>query len=140
MTTAAMVWLTRLDLHSSYVGFILPAFIVMSLGMGLVFVPMGNASLTGVSDHDAGVASALVNSSQQVGGSLGTALLNTIFTTALAGFITTHGPAQAVAGAIHGYNVAFTASAILMAASAVVAFVMIRSKGATDSAVPAFVG
>jgi predicted MFS family arabinose efflux permease len=138
MTTGAMIWLTRLDLHSSYAGFILPAFILMSLGMGLVFVPMGSTSLTGVSDHDAGVASALVNTSQQVGGSLGTALLNTIFTTALAGFITAHGPAQAATGAIHGYNVAFTASAVLMAASAIVAFAMIRAKGTEAPATPAF--
>jgi EmrB/QacA subfamily drug resistance transporter len=144
LATGAMVWLTQLDLHSSYASAILPAFVVMSVGMGLVFVPLSNTALTGVANHDAGVASALVNTSQQVGGSLGTALLNTIFATATTSYVVSHGKtalAQAE-GAIHGYNVAFTVSAILMAASAVVAFVLIRSKpksttvdGPTDESV-----
>jgi MFS family permease len=130
LATAAMAWLTLLDLNSSYVTHIMPAFIVMSIGMGMVFVPLSNVALTGVANHDAGVASALVNTSQQVGGSLGTALLNTIFTTATAGYLTVHGTAGLglAQAAIHGYNVAFTASALLLAASAVVVFVFIRAK------------
>ncbi len=133
LATAAMVWLTQLTLTSSYVTGILPAFLVMSVGMGLVFVPLSNTALTGVANHDAGVASALVNTTQQVGGSLGTGLLNTIFTTAVAGYLAGHGASalsQANA-AIHGYNVAFTVSAILMAVAAVVAFTLIRSKRST---------
>ncbi|OLB66957.1 MAG: MFS transporter [Actinobacteria bacterium 13_2_20CM_2_72_6] len=128
LTTGAMVWLTGLDLNSSYVTDILPAFIAMSVGMGLIFVPLSSTSLSGVSDHDAGVASAMVNTTQQVGGSLGTALLNTIFTTALAAYATTHGvaPLELAHGAIHGYNVAFTASAILLAVGAVLSFLFIR--------------
>ncbi|HEX4703584.1 MAG TPA: MFS transporter [Pseudonocardiaceae bacterium] len=142
--TAAMLWLTRLDLTSSYATAILPAFILMSVGMGLVFVPLSNMALSGVANHDAGVASALVNTTQQVGGSLGTALLNTIFTTATAGYLTTHGiagnnPAHA---AIHGYNVAFMVSALLMAASAVVVFVFIRNRNnsTVDTSTLAHVG
>jgi EmrB/QacA subfamily drug resistance transporter len=130
LATAAMFWLTRLDLHSSYATAILPAFVVMSIGMGLVFVPLSNTALTGVANHDAGVASALVNTSQQVGGSLGTALLNTIFTTTLADYLAVHGRTalSAADGAIHGYNVAFLVSALLMAASAVVVLTMIRKR------------
>jgi predicted MFS family arabinose efflux permease len=129
LATGAMFWLTRLDLTSSYVTAILPAFIVMSIGMGLVFVPLSNVALTGVANHDAGVASALVNTTQQIGGSLGTALLNTIFTTAFAGYEVTHGSTglNAAHAAIHGYNVAFLVSALLMAASAVVVIVFIRN-------------
>jgi EmrB/QacA subfamily drug resistance transporter len=135
LATAAMVWLTQLSLDSSYTTGILPAFIVMSVGMGLVFVPLSNTALNGVANHDAGVASALVNTTQQVGGSLGTALLNTIFTTVVAGYLVAHGtsglnPAHA---AIHGYNVAFLVSAILMAASAVVVFVFVQGKSKTGS-------
>jgi EmrB/QacA subfamily drug resistance transporter len=137
LTTVAMVWLTQLGLHSSYVVHILPAFIVMSMGMGLVFVPLSNVALTGVANRDAGVASALVNTTQQVGGSLGTALLNTIFTTASTGYLATHvgGPQGLAQAAIHGYNVAFLASAILMAASAVVVFSFVRTRrnGGTPS-------
>jgi EmrB/QacA subfamily drug resistance transporter len=142
LATAAMFWLTRLDLHSSYVGVILPAFVVMSVGMGLVFVPMSNTALDRVANHDAGVASALVNTSQQVGGSLGTALLNTIFTTAVASYIVSHGVsgANAANAAIHGYNVAFLVSALLMAGSAVVAFTFIRkTRSPSDAPVVAHV-
>jgi EmrB/QacA subfamily drug resistance transporter len=133
LATAAMVWLTQLTLHSSYVTGILPAFLVMSVGMGLVFVPLSNTALNGVANHDAGVASALVNTTQQVGGSLGTGLLNTIFTTAVAGYLVSHGVSAASQSnaAIHGYNVAFTVSAILMGVAAIVAFTLIRSKRAT---------
>ncbi|HEX4723210.1 MAG TPA: MFS transporter [Pseudonocardiaceae bacterium] len=136
LATGAMFWLTRLDLTSSYATAILPAFIVMSIGMGLVFVPLSNVALTGVADHDAGVASALVNTTQQVGGSLGTALLNTIFTTAVTGYVAEHGVAgtNLAHAQIHGYNVAFLVSAALMGASAVVAFTFIRNRKTTAPA------
>jgi EmrB/QacA subfamily drug resistance transporter len=128
LATGAMIWLTRLDLNSSYVVDILPAFIAMSLGMGLTFVPLSSTALSGVGQHDAGVASAMVNTTQQVGGSLGAALLNTIFTTTFASYVASHGfdgVTQAHA-AIHGYNVAFTVSAILLAAGALATFLFIR--------------
>jgi EmrB/QacA subfamily drug resistance transporter len=154
LATSAMVWLTQLSLHSSYVTGILPAFVVMSVGMGLVFVPLSNTALNGVANHDAGVASALVNTTQQIGGSLGTALLNTIFTTVFASYLVAHGTSglSQASAAIHGYNVAFLVSAILMAASAVVVFVFVRGKpksgstaetvaaGEVVDAVPAHVG
>jgi EmrB/QacA subfamily drug resistance transporter len=136
LATAAMVWLTQLDLHSSYVTHILPSFVAMSIGMGLMFVPLSSTALSGVSDHDAGVASAMVNATQQVGGSLGAALLNTIFTTAVATYATTHGvaPAALANGAIRGYNVAFTVSAFLLAAGAVLVVLFIRKPAETVSA------
>ena len=68
-------WLTQIGVRSSFVAHVLPAEIVMSIGLGMVFVPMSSTALIGVSPHDAGVASATLNMSQQVGGSLGTALL-----------------------------------------------------------------
>jgi EmrB/QacA subfamily drug resistance transporter len=127
LSAGAMIWLTQLRVDSSYPAFILPAFIIMAVGMALVFVPLGNTSLTGVDNHDAGVASAMLNTTQQVGGSLGIALLNTVFTTATASYITSHGPASAELGVVHGYNVAFTVSAVLLGVSALLTFVMIRN-------------
>ena len=126
LATGGMIWLTQLRIDSSYPGMILPAFILMAVGMGCVFVPLGNTSLTGVANHDAGVASAMVNTTQQIGGSLGVALLNTVFTTSVATYVSAHGPAQAAQGAVHGYNVAFTVSAVLLAVSTLVTFVLIR--------------
>jgi hypothetical protein len=138
LATGAMVWLTQLDLDSSYATHILPSFIAMSLGMGLMFVPLSSTALTGVAEHDAGVASAMVNTTQQVGGSLGTALLNTIFTTAVAGFIAANGaaPQQQADAAIHGYNVAFTVSAVLLAVGTVLVVAFIRRPPVVATATP----
>ena len=128
MATVGMVWLTQLRVDSSYPALILPAMVIMAVGMGAVFVPLGNTALTGVAQHDAGVASAMVNTSQQIGGSLGVALLNTVFTTATASYVTAHGQSKEsfTLGTVHGYNVAFTVSAVLLAASTMVIFLMIR--------------
>jgi EmrB/QacA subfamily drug resistance transporter len=128
LATVAMAWLTQLDLHSSYLTHILPSFFAMSFGMGLVFVSLSSTALSGIANHDAGVASAMVNTTQQVGGSLGTGLLNTIFTTAVAGYLASHGvtPIAQANAAIHGYNVAFTVSAFLLGAGAVLSFLFIR--------------
>ena len=79
-----MLWLTQLSADSSYLTHIVPSELLISLGMGQVFVPLSSTALLGVPNHDAGVASALVNTMQQVGGSLGIAFLNTIATSATA--------------------------------------------------------
>jgi EmrB/QacA subfamily drug resistance transporter len=129
LATGGMVWLTQLQSDSSYPKLILPATVIMACGMASVFVPLGNTALTGVSEHDAGVASAMVNTSQQVGGTIGVAVLNTVFTTAVTDYVKNNGvttPQGQGLALMHGYNVAFTVSAILLAVSAVVVFVMIR--------------
>ncbi len=128
MAAAGMLWLTRITVENTYLTHVLPAELLMSIGMGFVFVPLASTALIGVGDHDAGVASALVNTTQQVGGSLGTALLNTIATTATAAFIVQHGnegPTAIAQGYVHGYTQAFTVSAILLLVAAVVAYVFI---------------
>jgi EmrB/QacA subfamily drug resistance transporter len=131
VAAGALFWLADLKLDSSYPAMILPSMLIMAHGMGCVFVPLANTALTGVADHDAGVASAMVNTTQQIGGSLGVALLNTFFTTATATYVTSHigalGQVKALAlGAMHGYNVAFTVSAFLLVGAAVVLFALIR--------------
>jgi EmrB/QacA subfamily drug resistance transporter len=126
MATGAMLWLTQLDLNSSYASAILPAFIAMSLGMGFIFVPLSSTALSGVENHDAGVASAMLNTTQQVGGSLGTALLNTIFITTVTNYLISHAGKNPLQANIHGYNVAFTVSAGLLALGTVLTFLFIR--------------
>jgi hypothetical protein len=81
---AAMLWLTQVSADGTYLADMLPALVLMGLGLGLVFVPMQNLALFGVGKDDAGVASALVNASQQIGGSLGIALFSTIAAAATA--------------------------------------------------------
>ena len=136
LATAGMAWLTQLEADSSYPKMILPAMVIMAVGMASVFVPLGNTALTGVSEHDAGVASAMVNATQQVGGTIGVAVLNTVFTNAVANYVKDHGvpgPQTPGLALMHGYNVAFTVSAILLAVSAVVVFVTIRRDRAQEA-------
>ena len=97
--------------------------------MGLSFVALSSTSLIGVAPADAGVASALVNSTQQTGSTMGAALINTIATGATAAYLAVHGTSAAaeVAGSIHGYTTAFLFSAIVLAAAAVSAFALIRA-------------
>jgi MFS family permease len=129
---------TQLGIGSSYVSLVLPAEVIVSLGMGLSFVAMSSTSLLGVQPSDAGVASALVNATQQTGGSMGAALINTIATSATASYLITHGSsAKAVAaGAIHGYTTAFTFSAIVLTLAAIVAFSLIRPDDVANQTEP----
>jgi EmrB/QacA subfamily drug resistance transporter len=129
LATAGLLWFTQLGVHSSYVGGVLPPEIIVSLGMGMTFVPMSSTALIGVHDKDAGVASALVNATQQVGGALGTALLNTVAATATAAYLASHAHSLAATslGAVHGYTTAFSVSAALMLLAAIVVAVFIRA-------------
>jgi EmrB/QacA subfamily drug resistance transporter len=128
LATVGLVLFTTLDVHSAYVSVVLPAEVIVSFGMGLAFVAMSSTALIGVSPEDAGVASALVNSTQQTGGSMGAALINTIATTATASYLATHGtsPAAQAAGAVHGYTSAFTFSAAVLGVAAMASFALVR--------------
>jgi EmrB/QacA subfamily drug resistance transporter len=127
--TVGLAWFTRLGVDSTYVSHVLFPEIIVSLGMGMAFVPMSSTALVGVDPKDAGVASALVNTTQQVGSSLGTALLNTIAASAAATFVATHvhSTTEARAAVVHGYTTAFTVSAILLLLAAVAAGTLIRA-------------
>jgi EmrB/QacA subfamily drug resistance transporter len=126
----AMTYLTQLTVTSSYVGGILPALLALGLGFGMIFAPAINTATTGVARQDSGVASALVNTMQQVGGSIGTAALSTLALTATATYLTAHhaGPLAPAAAAVHGYSVAFTVSAALFAVGALVAVLLLPSR------------
>ena len=128
MAAVGLALFSTLGVDSTYVSIVLPAELIVSLGMGMSFVAMSSTALVGVNPEDAGVASALVNSTQQTGGTMGAALINTIATTATVSYVATHGKSAASleAGAIHGYTSAFTFSAIVLAAAAVAAFTLIR--------------
>jgi len=123
MAVAGLVLFSTLDVHSSYVSVVLPAEVIVSVGMGLSFVALSSTALIGVSPEDAGVASALVNATQQTGGTMGAALINTIATSATVSYVAAHGtsPEALTAGAIHGYTTAFTFSAIVLAVAAAAA-------------------
>lgn len=131
---AGMLYLTRLGLHPSYVSDILPSLLSIGVGLGLIFPTVMNNGTRGVEPADAGVASATVNTSQQIGGSIGTALLSTVAASATSAYLSSvHGPVRA---AVHGYTTAFMWSAAFFAAGAILAAVLFgRAKPATATAV-----
>jgi MFS family permease len=134
VAAAAIAMVSRLTVSSAYLDGVLPAEIVLGLGIGCVFVPAMSTATQRVAPRDAGVAAAVVNTAQQVGGSLGTALLNTIFTTSVASFATANGVSPlSPQAAIHGYNVAFTVSAALLAAGALLVVLFIRKPADTPA-------
>ena len=108
-----MVLLAQLTPTSSYGTGILPGLLVIGVGMGCIFAPAFSAGTLGVAPNEAGVASAMVNTSQQVGGSVGTSLLSTIYATAVAGYVATHAHVGGLAPAaqVHGDTTAFWWSA-----------------------------
>ncbi|GID33369.1 MFS transporter [Paractinoplanes brasiliensis] len=136
LSTIGMVMLTRIGVDTGFWTHVFPAELVISFGMGVTFGPMSNTALVGVANHDAGVASALINTTQQIGGSLGTALLNTIFTSAVAGYLADHRaeitspdqvPALQAVATVHSYTVAFWVSAALIGLAALVAVILVRA-------------
>ncbi|WP_369130744.1 MFS transporter [Modestobacter roseus] len=124
---AGLLYLWRLESDSGYAAHVLPALFVMGLGMGLIFASCFNTATSGTQPSDAGVASALVNTGQQVGGALGTALLNTIATTATTAYLASHAqsPSVVAEAAVAGETRAFLVSAGVFALGAVVSLVVL---------------
>jgi EmrB/QacA subfamily drug resistance transporter len=142
LAAGGMLGLTQVGVHTGYLTHVLPPQLVISVGMGMAFGPLASTALIGVADRDAGVASALVTTAQQVGGSLGTAMLNTIATTSATGYITAHAaglppvglPSAAIraaairaAGVAHGYATAFGVSAALLAVAVTSTALLVRA-------------
>ena len=129
ISAVAMLMVTGVGVDSAYGTDVLPGLLVMGLGLGLVFGPSMDMATRGVHGSDAGVASALVNTGQQVGGSIGTALLSTLAAGAAGAYTSTHGAAaDAVAqAAVNGYTTAFTWAAGVFAIGALVTWLLLPS-------------
>ncbi len=124
----AMLYLSRITPETSYVAHVLPALPVLGLGFGLIFAPAINTATAGVARSDAGVASAMVNTMQQVGGSVGTALLSTIAASATTSYATAHLTSANVAAnaPVHGFTVAFLVSGAVFLLGAITVFSLIQ--------------
>jgi EmrB/QacA subfamily drug resistance transporter len=118
LAAGGLAFLAQLEPTSSYAGGVLPALLVMGAGMGMIFAPSFSSATAGVAHTDAGVASAMVNTSQQVGGSVGTALLSTVAANATHGF--------SAAAAVHGFTTAFYWSSGIFLVGAIVAATVLR--------------
>ena len=130
----SLAYLSRLNVDSSYVSGVLPALMVMGLGMGMVMAPSMNTATAGVKPQDAGVAAALVSTMQQVGGSIGTAVLSTITATVTTNYLASHpnGSELAKTAATHGYVVAFAIGAGLFAVGTIMGALFFPSKARLD--------
>ncbi|MCW2622785.1 MAG: drug resistance transporter, EmrB/QacA subfamily [Frankiales bacterium] len=120
-----LLLLSRLTVESSYAPNVLPSMILIGVGMGLIFAPSFAGATTGVGPQDSGVASAMVNTSQQVGGAIGTALLSTIVASGAASYLTDH-PGAGAEAAVNGYTWAFLTSAGVFLFGAVVCGLLLR--------------
>jgi hypothetical protein len=138
LAAASLAWLTRIGVHSSYESAVLGPLLLAGLGFGFTMAPSMNTGTFGVAPQDAGAASAALNTGQQVGGSIGTSLLNTIFAGAVAQYLTSHlSPATLVHGRpapsltemslIHGYTTGFWVAAAIFGAGAVICGTLLRS-------------
>jgi MFS family permease len=127
-------WLAQLGPHTAYATGVLGPLILAGIGMGMVIAPMINTGTFGVAPQDAGEASATVTVGQMLGGSVGTALLNTIFAAAVTSYLAAHLAAARIAGRqalaglalAHGYDTAFWSIAGIFAGGAVIGGVLLR--------------
>jgi EmrB/QacA subfamily drug resistance transporter len=132
LAVVGMLLLLRLQPDGSYVADLLPGILLTSIGMGLVFVPVTLIATSGLPAEDAGLASGLFNTSQQIGGALGLALLSTLATTKTTDTLESLGrqpsPADEASALVQGFHVAYLAGAILLALAAIVLLVMLRRR------------
>ncbi len=129
LAAVAVLLYTRLPVHGSYAANLLPGFLLTGIGLGLAFVPDSIAALTGARGDEAGAASGLINTSQQIGGAVGIAAITTIATTAGTNFARGHvslGALLPAASLVHGFQVAFYVLAAVLFGAAVLAAVLIR--------------
>ncbi|MCW2993257.1 MAG: transporter [Conexibacter sp.] len=116
------LFFAQLEPSSTYVANVLPGLILIGIGMPCIFAPSFATATLGVARNEAGVASAMVTTCQQVGGAVGTAVLSTIFAGASSSYVSSHGKGPGVVGAaqVHGYTTAFTYAAIMFGIGLVV--------------------
>jgi hypothetical protein len=126
----AMFSFTRITPGSAYATDVLPGLLVIGVGMGCIFAPAIGTATLGVELHETGVASAMVNTSQQIGGSVGLALLSTLSASAAANYARSHTllPGLAAAAAIHGYTTAFTWAAGIFGLGVLLALLILPRK------------
>jgi EmrB/QacA subfamily drug resistance transporter len=120
LTILGLLLFARMPVDGSYASDVLPGMILSSLGMGAIFMPLTLVATTGLEDEDQGLASGLFNTSQQVGGALGLAILTTI--------AASHTNARTSAALVHGFHYAFAGAAVLVTLSLVVMLALLRKR------------
>jgi EmrB/QacA subfamily drug resistance transporter len=135
LLTGAMIWYTQIPVHGSYASDLLPGYLMVGVGIAFAFVPVSIAALAGVVEREAGLASGLINTSQQIGGAIGTAVASTVFASHLKSLAGAAGPT--IADFAHSYGYAFWPLAFFGAAAIVAAFTLIRRDEMAETAATA---
>ena len=137
MSALSVAWLTRLPVEGHYFWDLFPAFVLGGAGMGLSFVPVTIASLTGVQRTDAGVASGLINTSRQIGGAVALAAVSAVAATSSGNFADAHGvPVSSAAALDHGFQTALYALTGLLALGALIAVTLVRPAPPAEASAP----
>ncbi|MGZ4398680.1 MAG: MFS transporter, partial [Gaiellaceae bacterium] len=138
LSAGGLVLYAQLPVQGHYFWDLFPAFLLSGIGLALAFVPMSIGALTGVQQSEAGVASGLINTSQQIGGAIGVAAATTIATTFSAHNQHAHPGVSALSGSVltHGFQVTFYVLAAIAAAGAVLAAALTESRAVTVAAEP----
>jgi len=134
--TVGLLYFTQVDVGGSYLGDLLPGFLLVSIGMGFSFVPISIAALAGVKDSEAGLASGLINTSQQIGGALGIAALSAVATSTTKDALASGTPTPLAL--TDGFEAAFIGAAVIAAVGIVASLVLVRNRDLVlDEPVPA---
>jgi EmrB/QacA subfamily drug resistance transporter len=124
LLTAAMIWYSQIPVDGKFVSDLLPGYLLVGVGIAFAFVPVSIAALAGVADREAGLASGLINTSQQIGGAIGTAVASTVFASHFKALLR---EGRSVPEALtHGYGYGFWALALFGAAAIIAAVTLIR--------------
>ena len=127
LITAGMVWYAQIPVHGKFASDLLPGYVLVGVGMAFAFIPMSIAALAGVKQHEAGLASGLINTSQQVGGAIGVAVASTVAFTHMRTLLASHhSPAFSLTS---GFALAFWVFAVVGALSVVACLALVRPQG-----------
>jgi EmrB/QacA subfamily drug resistance transporter len=124
LAAGGLIYFAQISPHGTYVGTLLPGFLLAGVGLGLSFVPVTIGAMSGVAHEEAGVASGLITTTQQIGGALGVAVLSTLAVSATTRFIGAHGhgPLVATNALNHGFSIAFWFGAVFAGIGCLIAF------------------
>ncbi len=138
LLTLGLLFFTRVSPHGSYLGDLAPGFLLAGIGLGFAFIPVTIAALMGISDDESGLASGLINTSQQIGGAVGVALLATVFTSRTADQVAAG--VQPDVAYTDGLSRAFLVGALMTVIGLVAALVLIRQTRAEEAEAAAAAG
>jgi EmrB/QacA subfamily drug resistance transporter len=131
LLTGAMIWYAQIPVNGSYASDLLPGYLMVGVGIAFAYVPVSIAALAGVAEREAGLASGLINTSQQIGGAVGVAVASTVFTSRFNTLVHDGNPIPTAL--THGYGAAFWALAVFGVAAIVAALTLIRREELAES-------